>query len=755
MTSALRLASASAVVALMAATGVAAQVLIPPDFYNAPIDPSSPAAIEANTLTFDRASNVILASGDVVLKRDGYTLTGQNLTYHRGSSDVYFTGAVTIRDPSGNLTETTNLEITGEMKQAFLDAMTITTYDGARITADSADYDAALQTLLVNATYAPCGECIDDKGRRIGWSMKAKRIISNADGSLYMDQPSLAILGIPVAWLPFFWLSDTSEEALARVPKPTYWYTDKTGHALTVTSTVHSTRWTDVVLTPTLMSRQGLLLGAEWTQRFDGGSFTVKGSGLYQRDQSAFTFSEAQRDWRGAAQFSGSFTPIADWTVGMSYTAFTDAAYLPDYTRTDAKSSVNEVYATNLTRNTFINARVQNFNQLGDVTESSQGQQGQTLPTVRFEHIEDLPSGLGRIEISGRLLGVHRDYDSTTSANGTPYAFGYAGNKQHASFQAGWQNQYVGGGGLVFTPYLGGRADAAYYDGGSGIGPGATTLWSATPIAAMDVRFPMAANDGQTVHLVEPIAQLVYRGSDTTAVGITNDDAQSFVFDDTNLFSFNRFSGSDRQETGLRANIGGRYQANFSDGAYLELIAGQSFQLAGANAFGAADPAQTAAGGGLDMTASHTVVGAYGAFESGIKIGAKLQIDAFKPRIARSGFGASFARDGYSASLDYNYLAANAVSGVTSDQHEVGVGVGVPVADYWTIKAASYWDLQAGKWYNFGGGVQYDDGYLLMSLDGVKTNKVTDDTTISATFAIKAPPGRDSAASGAAAHSGQ
>ena len=68
----------------------------------------------------------------------------------------------------------------------------------------------------------------------------------------------------------------------------------------------------------------------------------------------------------------------------------------------------------------------------------------------------------------------------------------------------------------------------------------------------------------------EPIAQIVYRGSSTVAPGITNDNALSFVFDDTNLFSYDRFTGSDRQETGLRANIGGRYMANFGDGTWLD-----------------------------------------------------------------------------------------------------------------------------------------------------------------------------------------
>ncbi|WP_224701971.1 LPS-assembly protein LptD [Devosia aquimaris] len=746
-----RLAAASAVALLMAGVSLPAahaQGLIPADFFNAPIDPASPAEIEADTLSFDNATNTITASGDVVLRRSGYTLTGQSLVYNRTTSDARFVGSVTIKDPSGNLTETNDLTLTGGMKKAFLDAMTITTYDGARITADSTDYDAALQTLLINATYAPCGECIDAKGRRIGWSMKAKRIVSNSvDNSLTMEQPTLELLGIPVAWLPYLWLPDTSNETLNRIPKPTYAYTEKTGHSLAFSSMVYSSRWTDIILTPTVMSRQGLLVGAEWVQRFEKGSFSIKASGLYQRDQSAFTFTEAQRDWRGAIQTSGSFTPIEDWTVGWSYTTFTDAAYLPDYTRTDAKSSTNQVYATNVTADTYIDARIQQFNQLGNVTAAQQGEQGRALPALTFERINELGPGMGRIEISGRLLGVQRDVDSVgrslTNATGgkVPYTFGYAGMKQHATFQLGWQNQYIGGGGFVATPYLGGRADVAYYDGTSPTLPGATTLWSATPIAAMDVRFPMAASDGSTVHLVEPIAQLVYRGSNTSKVGITNDNAQSFVFDDTNLFSYNRFSGTDRQETGLRANIGGRYQVSFADDSYFEIVAGQSFQLAGVNAFSLTDPVQMGAGSGLDRGASYAVLGAYGTFKPGLTVGGKLQVDTGTGQVMRSGAGANFSQDGYSAGVSYNFIAANQAVGVLTDQHEIYAEAAVPVAEYWTVSAFSYWDLLNNSWTKGGLGLKYDDGYLMLGANATKSNAVVDDTTITATFAIKAPAG--------------
>lgn len=745
----LRVASASALVIVVSASGAFAQSggLVPVDLFNAPINPQSPVAVEADSLVFEASTSTITAGGNVVVRQDGYTVSGENLVYNRQTNAVRFQGAVRIVDPSGNIADTVDLELTGGLKQAFLQSITITTYDGARITADSANYDDALQTLLENASYSPCGDCIDDKGRRIGWSMRADRITYNADdGSVYLEQPSLALLGVPVAWLPFLYLPDTSDSALSRVPRPIFSYSDEVGAQVGFEISAYSSKWTDIILTPRLMSRQGLLLGAEWIQRFDYGSFQIKGSGVYQLDKEAFSFTDAQRDWRGALQTSGAFRPVADWTFGWSYTAFTDAAYLEDYDVSAATSSVNEVYATHLTRDTYFDARVQQFNLLGDVLPVTQDQQGQAVPAIRFEHMLELAQGSGRIEVSGRLLGVRRERDAATTINGVPYTFGYAGDKQHATFQAGWQNQYIGSGGFVATPYIGGRADIAYYDGTSGLpeAPGETTLWSATPIAAMDVRFPLAAKDGSTVHLVEPIGQLVYRGSSTTAVGITNDNAQSFVFDDTNLFSYTRFSGTDRQETGLRVNLGGRYQANFVDGSYLEVIAGQSFQLAGENAFASFDPAQTGLSSGLETDASYAVLGAYGSFVPGLEVGGKLQVDTDEPRITRASVGATYANSGYSAGVDYTYIAATPDVGQLIDQQEIGVSGGMPLADYWSVKARTYWDITGNSFLLAGAGVQYDDGYLLMGAEVTRTGEThtsPNDTRITATFRIKAPAG--------------
>ena len=728
-----------------------AQALVPPDFFNSPVDPAAPTAVEARELVFDAAADTITARGDVVVRANGYTLTGENLVYRRREGDMRVSGGVTITDPSGNVSRSPSLILTGGLKQAFLDSLAITAYNGALITADSADYDEALHTILVDARYSPCGECVDDKGRRIGWSVSASRIVQNrVDGSVTLEQPVLSLLGVPVAWLPYLWLPDLDNETIERLPRPRLSYAENTGVMLEAPFTVHSTRMTDIILSPTLMSRQGFLMGAEWVQRFDAGSFSIKASGLYQFDSSAFKLPEARRDWRGAVQAQGEFVPVEDWKAGFAYSVFTDNAYFDDYRLDKRRSAVNEVYATHLTADTYVDARIQQFNVLGNQTIELRDQQGIALPNVRVERSFTLPPGAGRIDVEARLLGIHRRLDAAGTVNGVPYDHGYAGNRLHGMAQASWQNQWIAGG-VVATPFVGLRLDGAHYDGGSGLAsaPAAGTLLGATPIAALDLRYPLAAYGPGVTHLIEPIGQIVYRGAASIAPGITNEDAQSVVFDDTNIFSYNRFTGIDRQETGLRLNLGGRYLATLADGSYFELVGGQSFQLAGDNAFAAPNRQRAGVASGLDQDASHLALGAYGSLAGGLDFGGKLQLDSRDLGIARAALGVGYGRDGWAGALNYRYAAATPATGNVRELHEAGAEVRVPVDEYWSVTANAYWDLAANDFLQAGGGFAYDDGYLRFSAGATRTgptHRRPDDTRFTATFRLLPPSGGKPAA---------
>lgn len=724
----------------------AAAQFLPEDFFATLPEPGAPAEVAANTLAYDGRSDVISAEGRVQMRYAGYQIECDELRYAQRTGALNCVGNVRIVDPAGTTYTADQIEVTGGMKEAFIRSLTLTTTDGARITARDVHYTSSLRTVLTDATYAPCGDCIDAKGNRIGWKVKAARFVQDGETrTVYFEQPTLEILGIPVAWLPWLSLPDPTSRRNTGFLLPSINYNANYGVRVTAPFFIGIGEDTDILLSPSLMSRQGFLMAAEWQQRFDYGSFTVKGSGIYQLDPGAFAGTIGDRDWRGAIQTAGEFRPLVDWKAGWSYTAFTDAAYLGDYDFDGAGTRINEVYATHLSDDFYADLRLQQFLKLdgfADVAaeQLAQNQQALALPNARSNGYFDL-GDWGQVRASGNLLGVQRGADSTATFGAVPYTFGFEGSKAHATGELSWQNQLIAPGGLVATPYLGVRADITQYDDGSVVSPGEPAdqfLFEATPVAAMDFRWPLIAGNGFDTHLFEPIAQLVYRGSGTTLVGVTNDNAHSFVLDDTNIFSYDRFTGTDRQETGLRANVGARYLANFDGGQWLEIVGGQSFHLAGVNAFGVADEVNTGVGSGLEASASHVVLAARGSPVDGLTLGGKVQVDPAGPRVARAGLGGDYALGGgYAVGGDYIYLPANAATGVLADQHEVTLRASAPLPiDYWNANGSVSWDLATSQWLEARGELYYDDGYFLAG-GFAQANGPTHDSPDSVSFGVR------------------
>jgi LPS-assembly protein len=727
-----------------------AQSLLPAGFFDKMPAKGGQANIEANVLAYDAKLDLISAEGEVLMYYEGYELRSETLEYNQRTGEVIARGDVRMRDPEGILYYADSVHVTGGMKEAFLQSLTLTTTDGSLVRASDVHYASELVTILTEAHYSPCGLCIDEKGRRIGWKVNASKITYDRENAIvYLDNPSLEILGVPVAWLPWMAVPDPTQPRAQGFRTPSFDYSEEQGGRLNLPYFMPLGEDIDLLLVPSLMTRQGALMAASWTHRVDVGEYTVAAAGLYQLDPSAYAGEVGERDWRGAIQTTGKFKPAEDWTTGWSYTAFTDAAFIEDYDTVVPGTSANEVYATYLTTDTYLDMRLQQFLKLGDVTPAEQEEQTRAIP-VKADHYLDLGE-MGRLELTARALGIQRGRDSAKAYDGVPYEIAYSENKVHLMVQAAWQNQYILPAGVLLTPYLGLRGDAAYVEPGSPSDGSATilstpvSLLSATPIAALDFRWPLMAVNGGDAHLFEPIAQLVYRGSDTTLPGITNDDSQGFVFDDTNLFSYNRFSGSDRQETGLRLNIGGRYLANFDDGSWLQLIGGQSYHLAGLNSLGIADPTQTGNSTGLGSTASYIVLGAQGSPVAGLTLGAKTQLDPDGFAVRRATAAAELALERFTFGSSYTYLPANAPLGIADDRHEATGSVSGPLpVDYWFFDTSLSWDLAQNQFLAATGGITYDDGYFVAGGFGQvtgPTHSSPNSTTFGFKFRLRSPAG--------------
>jgi LPS-assembly protein len=203
---------------------------------------------------------------------------------------------------------------------------------------------------------------------------------------------------------------------------------------------------------------------------------------------------------------------------------------------------------------------------------------------------------------------------------------GVGGDYTTATLQLSWQRKVIDPLGEVWTPFAFVRANGNYlnynttnfvtFTGSAGTDTIANSSQSAflstnnqlngyvTPGVGVEWRYPLLAKTPVGNLVVEPIAQVIARPNGQNANTLVNMDAQSLVFDDTNLFEWNKYSGYDRFETGVRANYGAQFTLDMDKNGYASAMFGQSQQLAGVNAYATPDMANIGLSSGLDTKSS-------------------------------------------------------------------------------------------------------------------------------------------------------
>ncbi len=143
---------------------------------------------------------------------------------------------------------------------------------------------------------------------------------------------------------------------------------------------------------------------------------------------------------------------------------------------------------------------------------------------------------------------------------------GVAGSYTRVSTEAAWRRTFIDPIGQSWTPFGSIRGDLAFASLDTTgtynqylpnfIDNSGETLGRVMPVAGLTYRYPFVASSSFGAHVIEPIGQIIARPKEGLIGELPNEDAQSLVYDDTNLFAVSKFSGWDRVEGGSRANIG-------------------------------------------------------------------------------------------------------------------------------------------------------------------------------------------------------
>jgi LPS-assembly protein len=300
---------------------------------------------------------------------------------------------------------------------------------------------------------------------------------------------------------------------------------------------------------------------------------------------------------------------------------------------------------------------------------------------------------------------------------------GVPGTYSRFSAETHWRARYVDSFGQVFMPFVSLRADAAGLSVASDpgvanfINPGDSTEFRAMPTAGVEYRYPFISVHSWGTQTLEPIAQIIVRPDEQNIGKLPNEDAQSLVFDDSNLFRVDKFSGWDRMEGGGRANVGLQYTAQFNRGGSVNMLVGQSYQLFGTNSFAAGDLTNTGLGSGLDKPASDYVARvayrptAYYSFIS------RFRFDERDFTLKRLEVEAALFLNRWSLSVLYGSYAAQPELGFLERREGI-----VPTANFslnpnWKLTASARYDIEHGKFNATALGIVYVDDCITVNVN--------------------------------------
>ena len=257
-----------------------------------------------------------------------------------------------------------------------------------------------------------------------------------------------------------------------------------------------------------------------------------------------------------------------------------------------------------------------------------------------------------------------------------------------------WRNQYVSRQGLLFEPFAGVRAD--YYTASGGNYPGGSSGLNSPaysereeadilPYAGATLRYPLVSSNSLGVHVVEPIAQIVSRPN-VDNVDVVNEDAQSLIFDASNLFELDKYSGYDRKEGGSRANVGARYTLNLNSGGSLTAMIGQSFHLAGDNPF----PQDS----GLYDDRSDFVGSAFFIPSQNLTAFARVRLDKhdLSPRAVETQVSGRYKA--FTGSLQYAHYDKQNGVGINTSRQQIAGAMNLNVHENWRVFGGLRYDIE-------------------------------------------------------------
>jgi LPS-assembly protein len=733
--------------------------------------------VRAGEINYDYTNERVSAVGNVQIYYGQSSLEADQVIYDQKTKRLHAQGNIRLSEPGGKITHADMLDLSDDFRDGFVDSLLLEMPEQTRFAASRADRSSGNITVFQSGVYTACEPCKEDPKKPPKWQVKAARIIHDqGEKMMYFEDARLEFFGVPLAWLPYFSSPDPTAKRKSGFLIPSVTSSGTYGIALATPYYFALAPDYDATVTPMVTSKQGALLKGEFRQRLVNGSYTIRASGIFQADPSAFKDAgdlPGDRAFRGHLESAGQFRLTDKWVWGWDGTVITDKSYFQDYGLYRRVQSANllastpdyvvsQAYLQGRGERSYFDIRSMYFYGFSSVDDQKR------IPIIHpvLDHDYVLKQSVfgGEVAFRSNLTSLSREaafYDpvSVTAANAGLCSVtnadpavktlnncllrGVPGTYSRFSNEASWRRTIIDPFGQVFTPFVSLRSDFAdvqlKQDAGVSnyLNTGSSDVTRFMPTAGIEYRYPFINVQSWGSQTIEPIAQLILRPNETGITKLPNEDSQSLIFDATNLFRVNKFSGWDRVEGGGRLNAGISYTAQFNQGGFVNAVFGQSYRLFGQNSFAVGGFTNTGLNSGLDTDASDYVARASYQPNSTLQFTSQFRFSEADFALQRTEFQTAFNFDRWSTSFRYGNYAAQPALGLLERREGVTASGNFKVSPNWQILGGLLYDLRAQQISLSNIGVGYIDDCLILAVNYITEYSYNATTTYNQSIMVQ------------------
>lgn len=738
---------------VVASTPAAAQAFTynprPPKPPRPPAKNDGQMLVQATEVDYDYNNSRISAVGNVQMFYNGTSVEADKVIYDQKTKRLHAEGNIRMTDAEGKITYANIMDLSDDYRDGFVDSLRVDTEDQTRMAATRADRSSGNYTVFDNGVYTACAPCKDDPKKPPLWQVKGARIIHNqTEKMLYFENAQLEFFGVPMAYLPYFSTPDPTVKRKSGFLMPGFTSYTAFGYGVEIPYYWAIAPDMDATFNPRITSKQGVLLQTEFRQRFADGAYQVRLYGIDQLDQGQFAGQPGDRQFRWGVDTKGQFALNDKWVWGWDGVVLSDYFFMSDYRLAQYKDpfgsflslpteAISQLYLTGVGNRSFFDARAIYYLSYS----GNQSQVPVVAPVIDYNNVINSNILGGEFSYKMNFVNLTREtavFDPiTTTANTNSLCLttsadpmartpsqcllrGMPGTYTRLTAEAQWRKSYTDSFGQIWTPFASIRADAINADvsnqpGVSSYLPvGDTQTVRLMPTVGLEYRYPFINVQPWGTTTVEPIAQVIIRPNEPNAGKLPNEDAQSLVFDTSNLFSVDKFSGYDRVEGGSRANVGVQATTQFDRGGSVKAMFGQSYQMFGLNSFAVADVTNTGIDSGLQNPRSDYVASLAYSPNRTYTFSVRSRMDEATWNINRFEATAAANFDRWSVAVTYGDYAAQPELGYLTRREGILTSGSVKVAANWVVQGAARWDLEANKINQYAVGAGYvDDCFVL------------------------------------------